>query len=268
MINSLFFDSVLINSISVVSGVRCNGRTIDNSHSGRKRHGFLYLHSGEATFYVDGTKFVVSAGDLLYIPREKKYRMVYTAESTVFVVVNFLLQDPNGAETFLFDDIELVFKDQKTSSLAQVMTNFELCSTSKNMNTLLRKKELMYRLLGLICRGEAPSLREGEIAPQIARGVRLLEQTYLENLPIERYAKESYISVNTFRRAFQKQFGTSPIKYRNLLRMDRAKELLYEGGYTVAEVAYAVGFENVGYFCRYYRQTVGETPTETKRKNH
>jgi transcriptional regulator GlxA family with amidase domain len=162
----------------------------------------------------------------------------------------------------------LVFKDQKTNSLAQIMTNFELCSTSKNIGTLFRKKELMYRLLGQICGGGAHSIREGEIDARIARGVYLLEQTYLENLPIAQYAEESHISVNTFRRVFQNQFGISPIKYRNLMRLDRAKELLYEGSFTVAEVAYAVGFENVGYFCRYYRQAMGEVPSETKKKNN
>jgi len=132
MINSQFFDSVLINDISVISGVRYNGRTVDNSYSGRKHHGFLYIHSGEATFYADGTEFVVLAGSLLYIPKNKKYRMVYTAESTTFVVVNFMLQDLNGKNTVLFENMELVLKDQKTNSLAQVMTKFELCSASKN----------------------------------------------------------------------------------------------------------------------------------------
>ena len=268
MINTLFFDSVLINDISVISGVRYNGRTVDNSHSGRRQHGFLYIYSGEATFYVDGIEFAVLAGNLLYIPQNKKYRMVYTAESTTFVVVNFMLQDSNGKNTSLFDDMELVLKDTNTNSLAQIMTNFELCSTSKNIGALFRKKELMYRLLGLICGGGVRSIREGEIDARIARGVYLLEQTYLENLPIAQYAEESYISVNTFRRVFQKQFGISPIKYRNLMRIDRAKELLYEGSFTVAEVAYAVGFENIGYFCRHYRQIVGETPTETRRKKH
>lgn len=268
MINTLFFDSVSINDISVISGVRYNGRTVDNSHSGRRQHGFLYIYSGEATFYVDGTEIVVLAGNLLYIPQNKKYKMVYTAESTTFVVVNFMLQDFNGKDTFLFESIELVFKDQKINSLAQIMAKFELCSISKNIGALFRKKELMYHLLGLIFGGGSHSIREGEVDMRIARGVYLLEQTYLENLPITQYAEESYISANTFRRVFQKQFGISPIKYRNLMRIDRAKELLYEGSFTVAEVAYAVGFENIGYFCRYYRQIVGETPTETKRKNH
>ena len=40
-----------------------------------------------------------------------------------------------------------------------------------------------------------------------------------------------------------------------------------EGEFTVAEVAYASGFENIGYFCRYYRHITGETPGETKKRN-
>ena len=95
----------------------------------------------------------------------------------------------------------------------------------------------------------------------------MLEQTYLENLPIEKYAAESHVSVNTFRSVFQKQFGMSPLKYRNYLRIERAKELLSEGCFTVTEVAYASGFENIGYFCRYYRQLTGEAPGQTKRKH-
>ena len=53
----------------------------------------------------------------------------------------------------------------------------------------------------------------------------------------------------------------------NRERAERAKELLADGTHTVSEVAYACGFENVGYFCRYYRDTVGEAPGETRKKN-
>ena len=82
MISSQFFDSVLISDISVISGVRHSGRTVDNRASGRKRHGFLYIYSGAATFYAGERSFSVSAGNLLYIPQNKKYKMIYTAEST------------------------------------------------------------------------------------------------------------------------------------------------------------------------------------------
>ena len=60
---------------------------------------------------------------------------------------------------------------------------------------------------------------------------RLFASTKRIDVPIEQYAKTSNVSVNTFRRIFGKRFGMSPIKYRNLMRMDRARALLYEGSF-------------------------------------
>ena len=267
-INSQFFDDLHISGISVISGIRPRGRTIDNSSRGRENNGILYVWTGEATFYMDrGKTVVVRNGEVVFLPNQKKYRMEYTAESTTFVVVNFDLLDKNNGEASLFDDITVLTKDDMTLRIAKIMMNFELCSVSKTASATLRKKELMYRLLGVIYASESCLPTRGESNPQIADGVRLLEQTYLENLPVSQYAEASHVSENTFRSLFQKQIGMSPLKYRNHLRIERAKELLREGGFTVAEVAYASGFENIGYFCRYYRQITGESPSETKKRN-
>ena len=254
-------------NISVISGVRPCGKTIDFTCCGRRDNGFLFVCDGEVTFLDEQRKtIVISNGELAFLPKNKKYRLEYTAPSTTFVLVNFDLCDKNNKDIALFEDIVLVAKDDVR--IAKIMTNFEPCSTSKTTETTLRKKELMYRLLGTIYAPRFSLATRSEINEQISDGVYLLEQTYLENLPITQYAAASHVSVNTFRNAFQKEFGTSPLKYRNRLRIERAKELLSECGFTVAEAAYASGFENIGYFCRYYRQVTGESPGETKRKYH
>jgi len=267
-VNSQFFDDLRIFDISVISGIRPCGRMMDYSCHGRGNHGFLYVWKGEATFYVDrGKTVVVRDGEVAFLPKQKKYRMEYTAESTTFVVVNFDLLGKSNEEISLLEDIAMLTKDDMTHRIAKIMMNFELCSISKTVDATLRKKELMYRLLGSICTSKSCWLTRNETNSQIADGVHMLEQTYLENLPIAQYAAASHVSVNTFRSLFQKQIGMSPLKYRNHLRIERAKELLREGGVTVAEVAYASGFENIGYFCRYYRQITGESPGETKKRN-
>ena len=262
-------DDLHIFNISVVSGVRAKGRTTDFTCYGRRSNAFLFVWDGEATFFDEQhKKTVITNGELAFLPKYKKYRMQYTAPSNTFVVVNFDLCDKNDNEIALFDDITLVAKDDVTRRIAKIMTNFELCSISKTMETVLRKKELMYRLLGTIYAPSFSLVTRSDISEQIADGVHLLEQTYLENIPITQYAAASHVSVNTFRNVFQKEFGISPLKYRNRLRIERAKELLSESGFSVAEAAYASGFENIGYFCRYYRQVTGETPGDTKRKHH
>ena len=267
--NNLSLDDRRISGITVISGVRARNRTVDHSCNGRTKNGILFVWSGEATFYTERRKaLVVSDGELAFLPRNKKYRMEYSAERTTFVVVNFDLFDENNRESVLFDDITLLARDDATHRIARTMMNFELCGSSKTVTAVLRKKELMYRLLGMIFSASYGTVSENDHHSQITAGVQLLEQTYLENLPIAHYAEESHVSVSTFRNLFQKQFGMSPLKYRNYLRSERAKELLGEGGFTVAEAAYASGFENIGYFCKYYRQITGESPGETKRKGN
>ena len=267
-INSQFFDDLHIADISVISGIRPRGRMIDHCARGRKNNGILYVWKGEATFCVDrGTSVIVRDGEVACLPKQAKYRMEYTAQSTTFVVVNFDLLDKNNGEVSLFEDISVLTKDDMTHRIAKIMMNFELCSVSKTVDTTLRKKELMYRLLGVIYASNFRLSMGSETNSKISDGVHLLERTYLENLPVKQYAEASHVSENTFRSLFQKQIGMSPLKYRNHLRIERAKELLREGGFTVAEVAYASGFENIGYFCRYYRQITGESPNETRKKN-
>ena len=72
--------------------------------------------------------------------------------------------------------------------------------------------------------------------------------------------------LNRSRQLFGKHFGTSPLKYRNMLRIRRAKQLLEDGNCTVTEAAYDSGFENIGYFCECYKKITGETPKQTKQR--
>ena len=261
------YDDLLISRISVITSVRTLGETVEHYSSGRENNGLLYIFSGEVTFYSEGGEpVVVSSGELVFLPKGKKYKSVHTANTTDAVRVNFELCNKDNQDVPLFPDITVVAKDDESHRISKTMTNLMLCGASKTVEAVLRKKELMYRLLGVIYLSSFSLLSKKEVSMQIAEGLRLLEQTYLENLPVTRFAEASHISVSTFRSLFQKQLGTSPVKYRNRLRIERSKELLRESNLGVAEVASACGFENVGYFCRYYRQTTGETPSETRKK--
>lgn len=62
-----------------------------------------------------------------------------------------------------------------------------------------------------------------------------------------------------FRRVKQ-VFGTSPSILLRQRRLDAGARLLVEGSGTVADVAYAVGFNSVSYFCQCFQQQFSETP--------
>ena len=164
------------------------------------------------------------------------------------------------------EHIELLAKDDDAKRIAKGMASLELCGTLQNPGAVFRKKELVYRILCLAYEDKVILSAEQKY-PQIFEGALLLEQSFLENLPISRFAKASNISLSLFRQLFRKQYGVSPVQYRNRLRIQKAKAYLSEGSCTVSEAAYACGFENVGYFCRCYKKITSETPQETKKKN-
>ena len=267
MMDSLLSENLCVGNIAVMSGIRPAGRTVNSGADGRKSNGLLYIWSGAASFRDEHARTVtVTDRELLFLPKHKKYRMEYTAPATTFVLVNFDAFSKSGDDLILSDDIALLAKDDEFNRIARIMTGFELCGASKSVSSALRKKELLYKLLGAAY-ASGMSVEAGSGKPsQIFEGVRLLEETYLENLPISRYAEASHISINSFRSLFHKQYGMTPLQYRNHLRIERARELLSDGSYTVIETAYASGFENIGYFCRFYKRVTGETPSQTKNK--
>lgn len=56
--------------------------------------------------------------------------------------------------------------------------------------------------------------------------------------------------------------GTTPAAFLRQLRMEHAQAMLREGGHSVAEISYAVGFNDPHYFSKVFRKETGMTPTE------
>ena len=261
-------DEFFVSNVTTVSGLRPSGKGSDFRIAGRQTHGLVYLRTGEACFQCNKEPALrLSSGEVLYIPKHQKYKMQYTAQQTDFLLVNFDLFDANGEELSIADGITLVTDNGIEAGLERIMREMDAHGLSRDFSSMLRRKELMYRLLRMLF-AEKPSLmNDVRSYPQIAAGTRLLEQLYSENIPIARFAKESNISLSSFRSLFVKQYGISPVQYRNRLRLEHAERLLSEGTYTVSEVAYACGFENIGYFCRYYKKVFGIAPGEIKKRS-
>ena len=253
-----------VSDLVVLSGIRARGRWADFMSDGRLRHGLLYVFEGEATFSLqNGNTRTALAGQLIYIPKALKYKTQYTADSTTFVVINFELLDESSNPFVVSDDITVLRNNDNTHTIANIMARLELCGAVQNLAGYYRRQELFYRLLSVVY-SDCDFLADNLSCSQIMPGVLLLKQTYLENLPVEVFAKKSNISVGAFRQLFHKQYNMSPVQYRNHLRISRAQQLLQHGDCSVAEVAYECGFENVGYFCRYYKKITGQTPHQSK----
>jgi two-component system response regulator YesN len=66
---------------------------------------------------------------------------------------------------------------------------------------------------------------------------------------------------------FKKEYNRNLIDYINLIKMERACELIRQKKYRICEISYKVGFDNAYYFTRVFHRHIGLSPSEYKKGN-
>lgn len=73
------------------------------------------------------------------------------------------------------------------------------------------------------------------------------------------------VSYSYFKSLFIMKFGISPIKYITKKRISYACDLLVSNKYSVSDVAVMVGYSDVYYFSRAFKENIGMNPAEYKK---
>lgn len=100
----------------------------------------------------------------------------------------------------------------------------------------------------------------------IARCQHWLAQHYDEPSPVAGVVAYSGLNERTFKRRFRLATGLAPIDYVLNLRLEEARHLLETSSASVEAVAEMVGYQDAGFFRRKFRQRLGLTPAEYRRK--
>jgi len=101
----------------------------------------------------------------------------------------------------------------------------------------------------------------------VERCLNYIHENYARDFPVEVLAKTVYVSPSYLFRVFRKKMGVTPMHYRNLVRVDKAKLLLLDQTIKMEEVAERVGFEDVKYFARVFKKETGSAPSEFRKHN-
>jgi AraC family transcriptional regulator of arabinose operon len=129
----------------------------------------------------------------------------------------------------------------------------------------LRRAELcLEQLLGLIWEA-AHSMPQSATDTAVQEVAQLIRQDPGREWSVTEMAARASLSRAQFTRRFVAQQGISPAQYLIQARIDRAHQLLTETGMTVTQVASALGYTDVPYFSRQYKQRTGRPPSETRR---
>ena len=91
-----------------------------------------------------------------------------------------------------------------------------------------------------------------------------ITKRFLEDHSLPCLAKVAGMNTNKLMVLFKKIFGQSIFEYISHLRMDHAKELLYEGDLMITEIARTVGYKNPNHFSSAFKKRFGFNPSVVK----
>lgn len=100
------------------------------------------------------------------------------------------------------------------------------------------------------------------------RFTNLLEQVYPNSNDIEYFANDLAISTRHLCRVIKKRSGKTTKQLIIDRRILEAKRLLAYTDTPLKQIAFQLGFDEVAYFCRIFKQQTALTPTEFKQKTH
>lgn len=170
---------------------------------------------------------------------------------------------------------ELTERLERIKSIASVVTFDEhtvyvIADMLRKMATEEESELLPYvfRMLLLLskCESEATVIGRSAETDRTSERIRKVkdftQSNYARTITIDMIAGHVGMNRSSFCTFFKKATGQTYITYLNKLRVDRACYLLRQGNFNVTEVCYMVGFNDVPYFNRCFKNNRGMSPKE------
>jgi AraC family transcriptional regulator, regulatory protein of adaptative response / methylated-DNA-[protein]-cysteine methyltransferase len=102
-------------------------------------------------------------------------------------------------------------------------------------------------------------------ATTVARGMRLIDEGFLDRGSVQALAETLGIGSRHLLRLFLRHAGATPSELASTRRVQRAKRLIDETAMPLAEVAFAAGFGSVRRFNDAFSKTYGRAPSALRR---
>lgn len=230
--------------------------TIRRRHIPRHCNGFVYFVYGGAEYFFDGYSFAADSKSFILLAKDSCYD-IKIKEKSKYICVDFELE--NGGKPLkseIFENISPLIKNEffkltllwvrKASSAEKLACLYGIYSEA------VRSKEKEYS-------------REHRTITEIRA---IIAERYTDpTFSVKSIHESVRLSETHLRRIFKNAFNTSPIKYINSLRLERAKNLLSDSNCAISEVAYSSGFSDPYYFSRFFKSEIGISPSEYRRMN-
>ena len=207
-----------------------------------------FLISGEMTYYINDVKYVITSGDIIYVP-PGSIRQRETGD-----ILNDYLSINFHTDSLL--EFDTILKNCINNEVRLLLNYFETAYFSPSTDRQAKLRLTLEALLMQI----TDNLYDSYTSPLSAEIISFISSHYAEKITLNDISQATFYSAAYCENEFKKTTGKSIINYLIDVRVNAAKKLLAESSMSCARIAAAVGFEDANYFSRIFKKRTGYSP--------
>lgn len=233
-----------------------------------------YVNAGCCVMGVGSSYVPLKAGDCIvitpYVPHSFTVDMSKVCSITQ---LEYSVLFPDGME----DAISFL---NGTVDYHQFRSCDNLCKTLENVGRNFREQkedddyskvqlELALLQMHVAFERQYQKLEQEELSEQqgiVGEVIQYINVHAEEDLKLEAIAKKFHVSDRYIRKYFNKYLGMNCTTYISMLRIARAKEMLWNSNKSITEIAMQTGFSSSQYFSRVFHKYTEMTPASYREK--
>lgn len=238
-------------------------------------HSLAYMTEGEGHLELNGARFALRKGVLMYVPPRSRMRIT-TDSSSVLHYYSVLFRYGH----LRWEGTDGVWQDATYTPLPLnsvfYVEEFPIVLDSyQRMTAIWNDKKPGYawqcrmefmQLLHRVMKWMLEESQEGVRSADLVDSIIVYLRDHLHE-PFDRKAVAAKLSLSPgyFSVLFKRYTGWTPIEYVTKLRIDRAKQLLIGSDMSIGRIAGEVGYADPLYFTRLFTRLTGVSPREFRK---
>ena len=236
------------------------------------QHIIVFIYSGELTLSYGRNTLTFDAGDTVLVPKNQLIRVVKSpVDGKPFKAVTMFFPEEE-LRKFYVDRPVLENWDESMVKQRPIKSHPLLDSFFKSLFSYFNlDDELPEKLVAIKIQEALTIIDEVDKRASSTLGTfseigkvdleKYMEEHFMYNLPLEKFAFLTGRSLTTFKSDFKKIFKTTPGKWLTEKRLNLAHHKLTTEKQRATEVYLAAGFENLSHFSFAFKKAFGYSPS-------
>lgn len=145
--------------------------------------------------------------------------------------------------------------DNSPTLIQNLLTNKQRTFCDK-----VESRGIVFQLMARFLKYATPKERSKD--DRIETSLAYIRKHLYEVIDLDTLAAEACLSKDHFIRLFKQETGSTPLKYINQKKIEKAQLILVTDDMSIKNIAYTLAFDDYSYFNRLFKKITGATPQE------